>query len=40
MGPMLQHAIGSFELEVKNGRLDLNRALDGEHVDDEFRGLK
>ena len=40
MGPMLQHAIGNFELEVKSGRLALNHALDGEHVDAEFKKLK
>ena len=32
---MLQHAIGSFELEVRSGRLAPNHALDGEHVDAE-----
>ena len=40
MGPMLQHAIGSFELGVRSGRLALNHALDGEHVDAEFKKLK
>ena len=37
---MLQHAIGSFELEVKSGRVVLNRALEGEHVEAEFKKLK